>query len=173
MMKRQMETPYPSMRFFLLIALLLAACGDAPPAKLQIGEPAPAFTALRLDGSQADFPADFAGRPLVIRFWADWCRFCEGEMKAIDAVWRRHRAEGLEVLAINAGQDKATVAAFLSKIGVGYSALLDENAIIAKRYGVAGLPTTYFVDRQGKVRAKQVGEAPEALFEQRATELLQ
>jgi cytochrome c biogenesis protein CcmG, thiol:disulfide interchange protein DsbE len=155
-----------------LLALFLTACGDAPPAKLNVGDPAPAFAAARLDGTTARFPADFDAKPLVIRFWADWCRFCEGEMKAIDAVWRRHRQEGLEVVAINAGQDKASVAAFVNKIGIGYPALLDEDAAIAKRYGVAGLPTTYFVDRQGKVQAKQVGEATEALFEQRATELL-
>ena len=154
------------------VSVLLAACGDAPPAKLNVGDAAPAFAAARLDGSTARFPADFAGRPLVIRFWADWCKFCEGEMKAIDAVYRRHRQEGLEVVAINAGQDKATVAAFVNKIDIGYPTLLDEDAAIARRYGVAGLPTTYFVDRQGRVQAKQLGEATEALFEQRATELL-
>ncbi|MRR51398.1 MAG: TlpA family protein disulfide reductase [Rhodocyclaceae bacterium] len=156
----------------LLFVVLLAACGGEPPPRLNTGDPAPAFQTTRADGVALKFPAAFAGRPLVIRFWADWCKYCEGEMKAIEVVYQRHRAEGVEVLAVNAGQDQATVAAFMKKIGVSYPALLDENSAIAKRYGVVGLPTTFFVDRQGVVRAKLIGESDEALFEREVTALL-
>jgi cytochrome c biogenesis protein CcmG/thiol:disulfide interchange protein DsbE len=116
--------------------------------------------------------AAWAGKPLVIRFWADWCKFCEGEMQAIDKVYRRLKPRGLEVIAINAGQDGKTVAAFMQKIGVSYPALLDENSAIAKSYGVVGLPTTYFVDARGVVRVKLIGESDEAAFERAALELL-
>ncbi|GAB1411398.1 MAG: hypothetical protein AMXMBFR31_15700 [Candidatus Desulfobacillus denitrificans] len=161
------------MRFLLLAGLaLLAACGGEPPAKLNIGDAAPAFRAERLDGAAVDFPAAAGGKPMVIRFWADWCRYCEPEMKAIDAVYRRHRDRGLEVLAVNAGQDRKTVDAFIRKLGVGYPTLLDEQSAIAKRYGVVGLPTTYFVDGKGVVRGKVIGEADEAVFERHALELL-
>jgi len=119
-----------------------------------------------------DFPAAAAGRPLVIRFWADWCKYCEPEMKAIEAVYQRHKAKGLEVFAVNAGQDKPTVAAFIKKLGVTYPVLLDEQSAIARRYGVVGLPTTYFVDARGVVRDKVIGEADEAIFERHALELL-
>ncbi|HNQ56092.1 MAG: TlpA family protein disulfide reductase [Burkholderiales bacterium] len=161
------------MRFLLLAGLaLLAACGGEPPAKLNIGDAAPAFRAERLDGAAVDFPPAAGGKPMVIRFWADWCRYCEPEMKAIDAVYRRHRDRGLEVLAVNAGQDRKTVDAFIRKLGVGYPTLLDEQSAIAKRYGVVGLPTTYFVDGKGVVRGKVIGEADEAVFERHALELL-
>lgn len=159
-------------RSTLLAFFLLAACGGDPPPKLNVGAMAPTFQTFRLDGAPVHYPAAFVGRPLVIRFWADWCKFCEGEMKAIDAVWRRHRDKGLEVLAVNAGQDRKTVAAFAAKIGVGYPVLLDEKSAIARRYGVVGLPTTYFVDGRGVVRGKLVGEADEATFERHALELL-
>jgi peroxiredoxin len=94
-------------------------------------------------------------------------------MKAIEAVYQRHKGKGLEVLAINAGQDKATIDAFIKKIGVSYPALLDEKSTIARTYGVVGLPTTFFIDGKGIVRAKIVGEADEATFERHALELLQ
>jgi cytochrome c biogenesis protein CcmG/thiol:disulfide interchange protein DsbE len=152
--------------------LLLAACGgDSSPAKLNIGMAAPAFDARHVDGMPAR-AATWAGKPLVIRFWADWCKFCEGEMQAIDKVYRRLKPRGLEVIAINAGQDGKTVAAFMQKIGVSYPALLDENSAIAKSYGVVGLPTTYFVDARGVVRVKLIGESDEAAFERAALELL-
>ena len=161
------------MRFLLLDCLvLLAACGGEPAAKLNLGDPAPAFRTERLDGGSVDFPAATAGKPLVIRFWADWCKYCEPEMKAIEVVYQRHKDKGLEVYAVNAGQDKPAVAAFIIKLGVTYPVLLDEQSAIAKRYGVVGLPTTYFVDAKGVVRGKVIGEADEAVFERHALELL-
>ena len=161
------------MRFLLLACLvLLAACGGEQAAKLNLGDPAPAFRTERLDGGSVDFPAATAGKPLVIRFWADWCKYCEPEMKAIEVVYQRHKDKGLEVFAINAGQDKPAVAAFIKRLGVTYPVLLDEQSAIAKRYGVVGLPTTYFVDANGVVRGKVIGEADEAVFERHALDLL-
>lgn len=157
----------------ILMVVLLTACGgDKTPAKLNTGDVAPAFKTTRADGSGAEFPAHWAGKPLVIRFWADWCKYCEEEMKAIERVQQRLKPRGLEVIAVNAGQDRRTVTAFMQKIGVTYPALMDESSVIAKRYGVVGLPTTYFVDAQGVVRVKLIGEAEEANFERAALELL-
>ncbi len=154
----------------LLCVLLLTACGGEPPTRLNTGDAAPVFKTVRLDGSAIDFPAAFAGSPIVLRFWADWCKFCEPEMRLIDTVRQRHA--GLAVLAVNAGQDKATVEAFMQKLGVGYPAAMDESSKIAKSYGVVGLPTTFLIDGQGMVRGKIVGEADEAMFERHVQALL-
>lgn len=157
----------------LMMLFLLAGCGSGEPkAQLNLGAMAPAFETRRVDGTPVHFPRDWAGRPVAIRFWADWCKFCEGEMKAIEPVYQRHKGQGLEVLAINAGQDTATVQAFVNKIAISYPALLDEESLIARRYGVLGLPTTYFVDRNGIVRAKIVGEADAATFERQVANML-
>ena len=162
------------MRIFLLIlALFLSACGkEAPKANVNIGSIAPTFQTFRVDGGAEHFPAAYLGKPLVIRFWADWCKYCEGEMKAIETVYQANQGK-LQVLAINAGQDKATINAFIKKIGVTYPALLDENSAIARSYGVVGLPTTFFIDSKGIVRGKIVGEADEATFARHVQELLQ
>lgn len=162
------------MKNAIVVALLvLSACGsDKPPARLNVGDVAPSFQTARPDGTPAQFPAAWAGKPLVIRFWADWCKYCEGEMKAIESVYQRLKPRGLEVIAVNAGQDKKTVVEFMRKLGVSYPALMDENSAIARRYGVVGLPTTYFVDAKGVVRAKLIGEADEASFERAALEIL-
>jgi len=161
------------MRLFLLIAtLLLAACGnDTSKVNINIGSAAPAFQSTRLDGGVEHFPGTHAGKALVVRFWADWCKFCEGEMKAIEPVYLVHK-DKLQVLAINAGQDKATVSAFMGKIRVSYPALLDESSAIARRFGVVGLPTTFFIDGHGVVRGKIVGEADAATFSRHVQELL-
>lgn len=156
-----------------LLLLLLAACdGGGPRVNLNTGDAAPGFNARQLAGGSLSFPDDLRGKPVVLRFWADWCRYCEGEMKSIEQVYRRRLGEGLNVLAVNVGQDEKTVAAFIKKIGVSYPALIDEEAAIARQYGVMALPTTFFVDGQGKVQAKILGEADEATFERVAQGLL-
>jgi peroxiredoxin len=76
------------------------------------------------------------------------------------------------MMAINAGQDRKTVVAYMEKLGVSYPALMDENSAIAKRYGVVGLPTTYFIDAKGIVRVKLIGEAEPAGFERAARTIL-
>jgi peroxiredoxin len=92
-------------------------------------------------------------------------------MKLIDAVRLRH-GERFAVLAVNAGQDKATVASFMNRLGVGYPAALDESSKIAKSYGVVGLPTTFLIDGQGVVRGKIVGETDAAMLERHVQTLL-
>ena len=157
------------------LSLFLVACGqETPKVNINNGSIAPTFQTFRTDGHPAHFPAAYAGKPLVIRFWADWCKFCEGEMKAIEEVYRRYQSQSqpLEILAVNTGQDKKTIDAFVQKIGIGYPVLLDENSRIAKSYGVVGLPTTFFIDRKGIVRSKIVGEADAATFERHVRELL-
>jgi peroxiredoxin len=163
------------MKFFLVIvaSLWLVACGDGKPAaKLNVGDIAPTFQTLRADGTAVHFPAAWTGKPVVIRFWADWCKYCEPEMRAIEPIYQQLKSQGLEVLAINAGQDRKTVLDYMVKLGVSYPALLDERSSIAKQFGVVGLPTTYFIDAQGVVRVKLIGEAESANFERAAREIL-
>ncbi len=155
-----------------LAALALTACDEGNTNRLNPGDIAPAFAASSLGAVPFRFPDDLRGKPVVIRFWADWCRFCEGEMKAIERVWLRHKDQGLMVIAVNAGQNRQDVAAFISKIGVTYPALLDEKAAISRQYGVVALPTTYFVGADGRIRGKVLGEADEATFERLTVDLL-
>lgn len=150
----------------LLAIVMLAGCSDGQPgAPLKIGDPAPAFLTRAVDGTPRTFPASFAGKPLAISFWADWCKHCASEMRAVEGVYQRHRGKGLEIVAINVGQDTPRIAAYLRKIGVSYPVLLDEDMAITRNYRVLGLPTTYFVDGRGIIRGKIIGEADAATFE--------
>jgi peroxiredoxin len=154
----------------VLLVALVSSCGGEPPPKLNTGDVAPRFKTVQVDGVPVDFPSAYAGKPVMLRFWADWCKFCEPEMKIIDQMRLRHA--GLVILAVNTGQDKPTIEAFMKKLGVGYPAALDESSKIAKSYGVVGLPTTFLIDGQGVVRGKIIGEADEAMFERHIKTLM-
>jgi peroxiredoxin len=159
---------------FLAVLLLLAACGDdSGGAKVpRVGDAPPAFRLTTLDGAVVEFPAQVAGKVVVVRFWATWCSFCKEEMKAVQAVWSASRDRGLEVLAVNAGQEKADITEFIARLGVAYPVLLDPGSKTARRYGVTGLPMTVIVGRDGKIKARMLGETDEATFRRKVEELL-
>lgn len=150
-------------KFLLPVALLsalLIACDKAPV--LAKGAAAPAFVLEDLQGAQRQFPTEFNQHPVVIRFWADWCASCRSEMVLLDAQYRQRRDKGLQVLAVNVGQDRDTAQRFVSALGVTYGTLLDGHSAVARQYGVIALPTTYLVDRQGKIHTKILGETDAA-----------
>jgi len=148
----------------LAAGALLGGCGDAPPT-LAKGEPTPAFTLAALTGAPVAFPADLAGQVVAVRFWADWCPFCEGEMRTLEPVYRAYRNQGLRLLAINVRQNRETAAAFIAPLGISYEVLLDTDGAVARAYGVSGLPTTFFLDRQGRLAARILGESTPEVFE--------
>lgn len=147
----------------LACALLVAACDDGPGAP-HVGEPMRPFSARALSGDTVDLPAAAAGKVVVLRFWATWCAFCKDEMKAIEPVWRQHRDRGLLVLAVNAGQNARDIGEFVAALEVSYPILLDPGSKITRGHGVTGLPMTFFIDREGTVRNRILGEADEATF---------
>ncbi|MDY0071658.1 MAG: TlpA disulfide reductase family protein [Thauera sp.] len=141
----------------LLFSVSLTACSGSHDAGPRNGSSAPAFEAYFTDGSVRRFPEDFAGKPVVIDFWADWCQYCPDSMQRLDRARQQHRADGLEVLAVNVGQSADTARHFLSKIAVSYAAVLDPGQQISKDYGIRGLPVSYFIDREGRVAGRILG----------------
>ena len=141
---------------FALTCALLAAC-DAPGGGPKTGTQAPHFEAHYLDGTMRRFPEDYAGRPVILDFWAEWCRYCPDSMQRIEGARREHASAGLEVIAVNVGQDPATAAAFIDKLGVSYSSVLDPDRRITEQYGVKGLPVTFFIDGSGQIGGRIIG----------------
>jgi peroxiredoxin len=157
-----MRNPTP---LVLAAVMLLMGCGESAP-RLESGQLAPTFELDRLGGGVLSFPHDLRGQVVALRFWADWCPFCESEMRDIEPVYDGFRDRGLRVLAINVRQDRETAARFIERLGVSYQVLLDRDGSVARRYGVIGLPTTFFLDREGRVATRIIGESTPQLFEQ-------
>jgi cytochrome c biogenesis protein CcmG/thiol:disulfide interchange protein DsbE len=157
---------------FLLVVLALTACDDGATKAPRAGDPLHPFSATALTGERIELPAAAAGQVVVLRFWATWCAFCKEEMKAIEPIWRERRDQGIMVLAVNAGQSAADISGFVDALGVTYPVLLDPGAKISRAYGVTGLPMTFFIDRQGIVRHRILGESDEATFRAKVEGLL-
>ena len=156
----------------LLVSLLLSiGCSEEKP-RLVNGQPAPAFTLERLETGSLGFPGNLDGKVTAIRFWADWCPFCESEMQAMEPVYQIYRDQGLVILAINVRQDRKTAQDFVSKLNISYEVLLDKDGAVARKYGVIGLPTTFMIDRNGNLYNRILGESTPEVFEKIVRELL-
>jgi len=161
----------PSLTIGLLATLLLVGCGAQTP-QLANGTPPPGFTLPRLEGGSARFPDDYRGQVVMIRFWADWCPFCKGEMSALEPVYQRLHDQGLHILAVNVRQDAQTAAAFVRSLGITYETLLDGSGEVARVYGVQGLPTTFVIGRDGTLHNRILGESTPELTERLVSDLL-
>jgi peroxiredoxin len=159
----------PRLAAAIVLAALMAGCGERPV--LNRGDRAPPFALQSVAGATVRFPAD-PGVPTVVRFWADWCPYCYQEMRDLGPTAARLAPRGLVVVAVNAGQERAKVDAFVAKLGIAYPVLVDESGATARAFGVSALPTTFFVAADGRIHNKLVGEADAATFERLAQELL-
>jgi peroxiredoxin/Cu/Ag efflux protein CusF len=129
---------------------------DYPPPHLT-SFPAPDFTLPTLSGVPVRL-SDLRGKVVLLNFWVTWCQSCRAEMPTIDALYRRYKNRGLEVLAVNL--DAATtskVQALMGELGMTFRVGLDPSSSIARTYRVAGLPTTYLIDRAGNVVVQEIG----------------
>jgi cytochrome c biogenesis protein CcmG, thiol:disulfide interchange protein DsbE len=132
-----------------------AAAASQAAAPLE-GAPAPDFSLSTVTGESMGI-GDFRGRPVLINFWATWCEPCRLEMPAIQERYERFAPEGLQVLAVDYDEPVDDVAAFGKELGLSFPLLLDPSAEVQNLYQVRGYPSSYFVDRQGIIRAIQIG----------------
>jgi thiol-disulfide isomerase/thioredoxin len=113
---------------------------------------------------------DLRGKVVLLNFWATWCPPCRAEMPAIQSVYQAHPGD-MVVLAVNEAEAPGVVKDFVSPFHFGFPILLDRDAAIAQRFRVQGLPTSYFVDRDGIIRAASIGPMDRATIESRVAAL--
>ena len=124
-----------------------------------VGAPILDFELPALDGGGPVRLTDYAGRVVFLNFWATWCEPCKRELPAFEQFTAEQGDDGAVVLAVNTGEDEATVQAFLEAQGItGLNVLLDPEATVAEQYGVFQIPVTFVIDGDGNVRYPHYGE---------------
>jgi peroxiredoxin len=134
--------------------LVLAACLACTQARASpVGEAAPAFRAPGLDGQVVDLDA-WRGHPVLVSFWATWCAPCRKELPMFETLYRRYRAQGLEVVAISL--DEAGARDDVRKIvsGLTFPVVLGRDATLNGFPAPDALPLTLVVDAHGVIRAR-------------------
>lgn len=102
--------------------------------------------------------SSWRGNVVIVSFWATWCDPCRDEIPIKSTMAKRHREEGLRLIAVNVGESPAKISAFLKKWPVAGTVLHDRNSTASKKWEAVGLPANYLVDRGGTVRYWHLGE---------------
>jgi len=112
------------------------------------------------------------GQPAVLNFWASWCGPCRIEMPHFERVSLKYEDRAV-ILGINQGETAETITKFRQNTHVTYPLLVDQENEINRKYGVANLPTTIFVDAKGVVKEVFVGTMSQAVLEDKINALLE
>lgn len=144
------------------LSLIIIGCQSSLMANDLVDEPyvsglAPDFTVVLLDEKILAMD-DLRGRPIILNFWATWCAPCRQEMPLIEALYTDRAEDGLVVLAINYGESEDTVTDFMAEAAYTFPIALDPDLTLAQSYLVRGMPTTYFIDRDGVIQQVHIGE---------------
>ena len=153
----------------LIVVLMIGfdALAVEPPAVTE------AMKALSLSGYSSGMrPPDFSGstadaqtlslaalrgKVLLLNFWASWCQECRPEMPVFERLHREFMTHGLSVVGVNAREGTAAIHGYAKELGLTFPLVVDPRGEINRAYGVIGLPTTFFVGRDGRAVARAVG----------------
>jgi len=163
----------------LLISLAVVAVGDrayhsAPPAALsqslqsakdepadivvgnKIGDTAPDFTLETIDGRQISL-SDYRGKNVILNFWATWCGPCRFETSTVEAIHEAWADKDVVVLGVNVQDGFDSASSYAKANNLKFTIPVDVPGELIRLYGVRGIPTTFFINREGIISAIKIG----------------
>lgn len=122
----------------------------------------------RADGLAPDFSfttfegetitsADLRGKGVVLNFWASWCDPCRDEAALLEETWRRDQEKGIVFIGLDYLDQEPAAKAYLAEFGITYPNGPDLQSAAARRYGIKGVPETFFIDPQGNITDIVIG----------------
>ncbi len=151
-------------RHYLATAAVLLALATSAPS--QAGDLIPAPSAKPAPQTSVSLPdvkggnatlASFKGQVVLLDFWASWCGPCRESFPWMNDLQQRYGAQGLRVVGVNLDQEPEEALDFLQQVPAQFTVLLDTSAQLPDAFGVMGMPSSYLIDRNGKIRAQHVG----------------
>ncbi len=158
------------------LAAMLLTRGDTTKrfftqSAIETREPAPDFSLELFDGSTFRL-SDHKGKPILINFFASWCAPCKEEIPDLENIGQEYAPKGVVFLAIAVNDSEEKARTFLHELGLSFPAGIDKTNSIQESFGVYGLPTTYFIDKEGITNYLHAGIVTEELLRYELDKLL-
>jgi cytochrome c biogenesis protein CcmG/thiol:disulfide interchange protein DsbE len=141
-----------------LIAITLVTSGPSGPAP---DPAAPAFSLPVLDQSAQISLSDYAGKPLIVNFFASWCEPCQEETPLLARFYRAEHGR-VAIVGLDENDTQANALSFTRKEGVSYPVGSDPQVVAASAYGVVALPQTFFLDARHRIVDRVFGAVTQA-----------
>lgn len=143
--------------FLLFVASAVAMAQPARPHSL-VGKQSPTFARHDLNGQSINL-ASLRGKVVLLNFWATWCAPCLQEMPVFSSWQRQYGSQGFQVIGISMDDESESARKLVEKLKIAYPVAMGD-ARLGERYGgILGLPMTFLIGRNGKVKAQFQGEA--------------
>ncbi len=147
----------------LVVVLTLAFRRDPHDIRSgTVGKPAPAFALARLDGAGELALSQYAGKVVVVNFFASWCLPCKQENPALVRVYERYRGSDVVIVGILYQDSLDSGRAYVRDMGVVWPTVVDDAGRVALSYGVFGIPETFFIGPDGIIAGRHIGPIDEA-----------
>ncbi len=126
--------------------------------------------------------SDLRGKGVIVNFWASWCGPCRREMPLLEDIYQEYRDQGLVLIGISVGESREVAKSYAQAVGVTYPIWGDlirtgpgatGGTRLSDQFNVVGLPSTFFIDRNGTIRSSHIGELNRAILQERIPGLLQ
>lgn len=152
----------------IILAILAVAIGFTIYASatkdkvkvIKVGTAAPDFELVDMNGNKHRLK-DYEGQGVVLNFWGTWCAPCEREFPAMERQYTEFKDKGVEIIAINKKQSDFEVNTYVKNMGMTFPVAIDKKDSVFKVYNIGPLPTTIFIDKNGKIVDISKGEMSE------------
>ena len=141
----------------LLALTLLLLCSFSLSVQAENRPPAPSFSLPAVNGTGKLSLADFKGKVVYLDFWDTWCAPCRQSFPWMDRLYEEYKDQGLVVLAVGIDHKGELLKKFVQELEPAFPVAHDNEGKVYREYGLRAMPTTYLIDRSGRIAFTQMG----------------
>jgi thiol-disulfide isomerase/thioredoxin len=144
----------------LLLALSIAISTALPAWAAKEGEQAPLGSIRDFNSDKQTHLIDLKGKVVYLDFWASWCLPCKLSFPSLNKLYNELNNKGFEVVAVNLDEEKQDAVKFLAENPINFSIGYDAEGLCPSAFGVIAMPSSFIIDKQGKIRKIHLGFKP-------------
>jgi thiol-disulfide isomerase/thioredoxin len=159
------------MLFFILQNDPSTSVQDFSAVPVQVDFAAPELSLEDLAGNSVSLK-DHVGSVVLVNLWATWCPPCKEEMPTLQAFYEKYKKDGFELIAIDQEETREVVQPFVDEFGLTFPVWLDIEYLAEREFNTSNLPSSYVIDRTGRVRLMWIGGISKKNLEKYVSEII-
>lgn len=151
---RGFNLPRTGVSLAALLSSIVFLTAGAAAGGIKVGDTFPDLAGFKLEGK---LPDSTKGKVVLVDFWASWCEPCKQSFPVMEELHKRYAEKGLVIIAVNVDEKRADMEEFLKKNTATFTVVRDPGQKLVDKAGIATMPSSFLMDRDGKVRFTHTG----------------